>query len=259
MNAIIIALFAILIISGCADNKNKLVYLEIVHERADCNPYCSTEYILFSNGTMMKKQSNDNGPYMNKVELVKVAPEKALSAIMAIEDYGLEYRPERCDHCNRYTLLTLKDGAPFMHVIEEERAAPKVKEIFDDSSSLFFEGEEIEQFFVQFVYTRLGQNTIDYHIFSDGSVLKEEFIGQELVLGAASAFEIEEDKIDLLKEKFDSKFFNSKSGLNNCTSNGLSSGYMQVMKGEFYSFEWTCGTLESRVDDVFNEMMEEYG
>ena len=123
----------------------------------------------------------------------------------------------------------------------------------------FLEGEKTEQFFVQFVYTKLGQNSVDYHFFSDGSVLREEFIGDDLVLGPVSVFEIEKSELDSLKKKFDSEFFDSKSSLDNCPLNGLAHGYLEVMNNDKYNFSWTCGTLDSRVDIVFNELMEEYG
>ncbi len=255
MKLLVFFVLVTMFFSGCVTDSG--FYYEIVHERNGCDPYCSLEYILLSNGTMMKKLNlQDNYDY--EIKVAKIDSARAEEAIKNVEDLVSEYKETRCSNCNEYTLLMQQKGKSFMHITEEENSDSALKEILEDSALLFSEGEQLEPFFVQFVYKRLGQNAVDYHIFPNGSVLREEFVGDSQVLGPVEVFEITEEKAGLLEEKFDADFFDSETGLSDCHENGLEYGYLQLMKGDSYAFFWVCGTGDSRADKVFNELLMEF-
>ncbi len=251
-----VLLFALL---GCLKPLAGPQYYEIVFDKADCNPYCSTEFIVLSNGLVFKKESYSRSVINNQIEIVKVSEDNALQAIKSAQESVGEQKTERCENCNSYVLFLEKKGRHFMFSAQEKDAPESVKKVFDDSTKLFLEGNKTEQFFVQFVFKRPGQNTADFHFFSDGTVLREDFSANTQILAGVEVFLLEKEKIDLIRGKISSDLFDSRTGIENCFEKGLEYGYLEVQMDEQYGFFWTCGAQSSKADELFNDLLKEFG
>lgn len=249
---------AITLLSGCTTEKSDGVYYEIVLEKADCDPLCKEEYILLSNGTMMKKYTPEKGIFKDEIEIVKIDESTAKEAIEMVQNLPITESKSRCEFCDEYTLFMIKEGAAFMFVDTEDNTPNEIKEIFDSSTELFKTGEKEEDFFIQFVYKRLGQNSIDFHFFPNGAVLYEEF-DEQLNLTKARVYDISEERIEFLKNSVKPEFFEAQSSILNCYRVGLANGYIEIKKGNSYNFVWTCGVEDSSADELFNALLKEFG
>ncbi|GEM_PF-2663212 len=259
MKKVAFLLVTLMFLLGCTSNQNNLLYYEIVHEKSDCKPYCSLEYIVLSNGIMLKKESMEKEFNGFKVDLVDVGEQKAIQAITFAEQSVNETKDSTCSNCNNFHLFLIKGGKPWMFLEQEEKTPEFIKTIMEDSKKLFLEGQSTEDFFVQFVFKRVGQDAVDYHFFSDGVVLREEFIGFESRLGNAGLFRLSEEKKALVKSMATSDFFGSISSLKNCQKNGLEYGYLEIKNNGLYDFVWTCGAEKSAADQLFNGLLQEFG
>lgn len=251
---------AVLFLSGCPQ-KSGLLFYEVVHERADCRPYCSLEFIVLSDGTMLRKEAlgSSNEFDGHQVGLVKISEEKAIEAIRFVEQSGLEQGGERCSGCSEFHVFFLKDKKPVMFLTEEEKAPSSIFSIMENSKKIFSQGEQGEDFFAQFVFKRFGRNAVDYHFFPSGVVLREEFSEPGSRLFGAELSELSLEKNNALKSKIAPGFFGSVSGLANCQKAGLEYGYLEIKKNGSYDFVWTCGTESSAADQLFNDLLKEFG
>jgi len=259
--SIIVIGFVLIIatLSGCIfDNSETPTYYEILLENSDCDPLCKEEYIVLSNGFIMKKYSIEKEIIKNEIEIVKIDESKAKEAITFVQGLSIDPRENRCIECDEYTLLTIKNKAAFMFADTEQNTPNDIKQIFEDSKQLFSTGVKQEDFFIQFVYKKIGQNSIDYHIFSNGSVLFEEF-DDNINLTNVRVYDIGKEKIEFLKNIIEPGFFESESSIRNCYTIGLDHGYIEVKKENSYAFVWTCGAENSSADKLFNTLMKEFG
>ncbi len=259
MQKAVLLLGALVFLFGCTASPQGLLYYEIVLEKSGCKPYCSLEYIVLSNGLVMKKQSNSQTVIENTIEIVKTTPEKAAQAIKFAQDNLSEQKFDKCNSCDQFVFFTNKKPDLFMFVSRQEEAPDFLNKIFENSQNLFSGGEKVEQFFVQFVFKKIGKNAVDYHFYPDGSVVKETYVGSSQELAGADAFMLNGQQLGFLKSQITGGLFDSKSGLENCQKNGLEYGYLEVLRDGEYIFEWTCGTRASKVDTVFNEYLREFG
>jgi len=256
MSKVLVCLAVILVLSGCSNNQGTGNYYEVVHERANCDPYCSLEYLLVSNGYILKKESHSRGSVQHDITIVKISSSKAEQAIASTHNLITEHKTERCVNCNEFTFFTLKEGQPFMHVTSEENSPDEMKTIFETTKELFEEGTEAESFFVQFVYKKIAQNSIDYHLFPNGTIVKLEFIGNSYDLGAAEVYDLETEQIEEIRNLIQPEYFSSESSLHECLTKGLEYGYLEIQKDDQYHFVWTCGTENSEADKLFNDLFE---
>lgn len=253
-----ILLFSAVLLFGCVKQNNDLRFYEIVHERGDCKPSCSLEYLVISNGIMLKKESQ--GVYPNhKIELFSILPEKAGELINLTSANIKESTGEECRNCDLFTLFISTKEKPISFFAKEETAPDFINELEQKTADLEKGGKKEEQFFIQFVFQRLGKDAVDYHFFANGTVLKEEFKGNSFSLENASLYKIPEEKIAQIKSDVKPEFFTSKSSIENCAEKGLSYGYLEVQKGPSYAFSWTCGAENTEADILFNLLLKEYG
>ncbi len=253
------AILLFLFLQGCATNNSDLEYLEIVHEIKTCDPYCSVEYILLSNGMMLKKQSNTEDIIHHEIEFVKIDESVAKEVIESAKQNVFESLNERCYNCDEYTLFFNDKEKSFMYSVNAKNAPLFLKNIKDNLAQLFSSGVATDQFFIQFVYKRIGYNSLDYHIFPDGSVLKEEFAGVDYTLASSEIFLITPEKLNELNNSISEDFFDSQSNLEKCYTKGLEHGYVEILKNDSSKFIWTCGVMESEADLLFNKLLAEFG
>jgi len=186
---------ALVFLFGCTASPQGLLYYEIVIEKSGCKPYCSLEYIVLSNGLVMKKQSNSQIVIENTVEIAKTTPEKAAQAIKFAQDNLSEQKFDRCNGCDQFVFFTNKKPDLFMFVSRQEEAPDYLNKIIENSAGLFSGGEKGEQFFAQFVFKKTGKNAVDFHFYADGSVVKETYVGSSQELLGAEAFMLNEQQI----------------------------------------------------------------
>jgi len=216
-----IALFSMVLLFGCVKQNSDLRFYEIVHEKSDCKPSCSLEYLLISNGIMLKKESQ--GAYPNhKIEIFSIQKEKAEELVNLTSANIKESAGEECRNCSLFTLFISAKEKPISFFAKEESASNFIVGLEQKTAALEKEGKKEEQFFIQFVFQRLGNNAIDYHFFPDGTVLKEEFTGNSFSLANATLYKIPEEKIAQIKSAVKPEFFASESGIENCPRKGLS-------------------------------------
>ena len=64
---------------------------------------------------------------------------------------------------------------------------------------------------------------------------------------------------DEIKSMIGESFFDSQTRLENCFEAGMEMGYIEAQKNNQYSIFWTCGMEDSEADQVFNNLLAEYG
>jgi hypothetical protein len=243
--------------------KTDLSYYEYMYDDPGCrNGNCMKEYIVHSNGIVFfRDESVINGFKKTKINIGEIEKNKAEYLISYTGDHMQILNPEGIDCFN----------CGLVHIFYGDAAGKKSATSYIDASPQFMHdalamtesevknAKFFEPFFVHIVFTALRGNSIDYHFYSDGTVLKEEFGEKNGEFLAFDIYTIEKSVMDKMKDSITGDHFLAEDSQTGCTEAGLKWGYIELEKGEDYNFVYTCGAGDSAVDKLFNELFEKTG
>ncbi len=260
---LLIATLILLLFSGCNGEKDtfsfrktEYKYIEFVREDATCEKHCIEEYIIHSNGvTLIKKHFRGRMP---EIIIGTIPLNKAEALIQAtgnlIRDEGNE--GIECTECRIYHIFYGDKEKTNAYTVNMTDAPDKIKDLEEEIRENVEEINEMESFFVHFIYKKPGEYAVDYHFYPEGTVLYEEFGQGNGELIKSAIYTISPEDVDFMRKETTDDFFNSKTSLENCITVGLEWGYLEIEKEDKYRLIYTCGTGNSTADALFNKLME---
>jgi len=264
----VLVLMALMVSSCTSDkkilefHKTEMGYLEFVYEDTSCDSDCMREYIVMSNGAVLEKIEKEIGRE-NGTEIIigSIDVNKADELIKAAEGITVNFSNNGldCEGCRLYHLFygSKKKTTSFTTLVSD---APEFMEKFEEKIKLVLESQESkEQFFIHFVFKKPQNNIVDYHFFSDGIVLKEEFGSKNGELALSEILMINKREIDDIKGLIKEGAYNSKDNIKNCLKKGIEWGYIEIKNEDKYGSIYTCGEGTSEADKLFLELIEKTG
>jgi hypothetical protein len=238
-------------------------YYEYMYDDPGCrNNICMKEYIVHSNGIVFSRdESVINGSRKTKINTSKIEKNKAEYLIAYTGDHMQVLNPEGID-CQNCGLVHI-----FYGDTDKKKSATSYMDISPQFMSDVLAMTELElknaillePFFVHVVFSSLWKNSADYHFYSDGTVLKEEFGEKNGELLGFNIYTIEKSVIDELRNSINKDHFLAKDNEIGCVELGLKWGYIELQKDGEYNFAYTCGVGDSAVDKLFKELFEKTG
>ena len=268
-NVAVILGILVLVLSSCKPKSDifefkdtSLRYLEFVYEDTTCASDCSREYIIMSNGiTFTRTEKEIEEGKATKTIIGSIEKENARNIIDLAQDITSKSSNEGidCKYCTLYHVF-YGDNKKTKSFTTYIRSAQKSIEELQSRTLEELKGQKLlDQFFVHLVYKEPRKNTIDYHFYPDGTVLKEEFGPKNGELLSSKITEITKENLKEIKDMVGEKKYNSKENLRNCNQKGLEWGYMELSNQENYAIVFTCGFGESSEDKLYAALMKKIG
>ncbi len=259
-------LFSILCIDpGKAFNfeKTNNSYYEIVYEESPCTQECILEYILFSNGLVyIKNETNAGGSIITSATIGSIDGAVSGKLVTEAEKVVGDSRSGGvdCGNCSLYHVFYGGDNKTRVVTGFSQNATAVVQELDGETRAAVKDLSVGDSFYIHFVFKRLNENIVDYHFFSDGIVLREEFGLRNGQLLSSVVYSLDPRSVQLLKDSVAEDFFASAddAGLG-CVKKGLEWGYVELQKGAGYKVVNTCGGGDSGADKVFDVLFERAG
>jgi len=245
-------------INNFAHRINNFSYYEFVSEDPGCKQACSTEYIVNSNGVVLRKvESNIGRDRLVKVNIGIIAKDKAQELILNVKTLVKAFKSEAIESYNRRLVhILFSDPDETKSVTKYADDAPQWISEVENNTDLALEATmPVESFYINFVSVPQKGNSLSYHFFPDGTILREEFTKKGRQLISAKAYSIDEKEISAIKEIIPQAYFNSSAGeINGCRDSGLEWGYIGIKKGGDYKVVYTCGAGNNIADNLFKAL-----
>lgn len=210
-------------------------YYEFVYEDFGCKNDCFIEYIVHSNGVVFtKKETMADKGRKTEINLGTIDKNKAEDLInytkKIIENLGT--KNVNCADCRFYHIFYGSPRETKAFTTYFENAPEFIAEINAVTESALKEIRPLESFFVHFVFQPVEGNSIDYHFYPEGTVLKEEFGKKNGELLFSAIYFLDLQEINNLKKIVTDDYFISLDNLNDCNAANLLWGYLEIKKGK---------------------------
>lgn len=241
----------LLLITGCTNPSNAGTYFEITYENPDCNashPFCFDEWLGVDDGLVLHKYQLYGEDY--QVSLCQSPPARFETLLAEIDQNLLENRATDCRSCANYHMF-INNGSSTRYSMLPEKEAIFEASILKKARQLCTTPSD-----ARFIHIIFGKSKTfdDYHVFSTGKVVFEQFSipGDRLVHSTVTSI-TPTDFTDL--EKLIPPGFFAPSTDGKCPANGFFYGFVEVLSGDQYAYNFTCGG-DSPKDQAFQQLVE---
>lgn len=241
--------------------KENISYIEFTDERLNCREkeICLIEYIIHSNGLVFAKQEKKQDENKVNIQIGIIDKFAAKNLLIQVKSFfqNFDKKIDECDNCRLFHLFYGDKETTNAFTAQAENSPIFLSEIGEKISKASERMELIDPFFLHFVFKPINKKAIDYHFYSDGIVLKEEFGEKNGELLSSAIYSLSNEEIKKINITVTNEYFSSNnSSFENCPEKNLEWGYLEVNKEEKYKTVYTCGEGTSAADKLFNELLE---
>jgi len=243
-------------------NTEDLSYYEIVKENGSCLENCFLEYIVMSDGEIMEKHIKDfDNKEENGINMLKSDKGAVGRMIRKIKIYLQKYGSNNgvdCEKCNTYHLYYGGKEVAGSFSVKEEDSNAEIAEIFSSTEILARQSAFSDTQFVHFYYAKKNGAYLDYHIFSNGAVIMEEFGNKNGELSKSRIYRLAPERIRDLQKLVTEDFFVEKNENMICPEKEFIWGYLEIKTKENYNYIYTCANGNKDSDIIFNYLYNNY-
>ncbi|MFH1471205.1 MAG: hypothetical protein ABIF01_05635 [Candidatus Micrarchaeota archaeon] len=253
-------LLLLLLLFGCQQpppTQETGAYYEIVVENSACpQGLCFSEYIVTESGLMLKKEITGSMRNAPKIGLAKAAPGLARAELEYVKNNIQQSNYPVCTKCTVYHFFYHDSNETIWYGAKESDTSGFVRSVMSRSEALFLSSPPQEGVFAQLVYRKFGAPVVDFHIFDDGTVIREEFGDWEAPLLNARMGAIDPLGFDSAISGF---FEYADNGVypKDCIRQGFEYSSLEASRGNgaTYNLAYTCGAGNSSADIAFNKLL----
>lgn len=240
-----------------------LAYYEIFREDYLCKDYCLLEYIVQSNGIILEKREIKIGQekeifmdlwHVNKSE-AKILIAKARNLLGDRRSGGIS-----CTECTISHMFYGDEGGTAAYTVLDAERPDFMNEIESMTVNVIENATDKDDFFIHFVYAPRNSVIVDYHIFSDGAVIRALFGKKNGELLRSDLFDISPADMREIRDYADNEMFVESEIQMGCSRRDLMWGFFEVKKVEKYKNKYTCGGASNAsdrfYDDLYNKMAQ---
>jgi len=241
--------------------KENMSYYEIVKEDEKCADNCFLEYIVMSDGVVMEKYIKDfNNKEKNGIRMLNagVEVEKLFEKVaLFFNKYGTNDGIS-CESCSSYHLYySGRDGRRSFATIEGSNDS-EVVNILSATMDLIAKASEGNVDFFHFYYGKKDGGYLDYHIFTDGVIIREVFGKRNGQLLESDIYRSDGKRIADVINLTKADFFNENSEIKFCNNREFLWGYLEVKTRESYNYIYTCGDGKNDSDIIFDYLYNNF-
>jgi len=239
------------------DNRGRgLSYFEIVKKDKDCSENCFLEYLVMSNGEIMEKFIKDpSDKNINGINMLVSSTEDVRTLNERVERFfqrlgsndGIE-----CENCSSYHLYYANGNEKRFFASIESGADPELIEIMKLTENIARNSNKSDVDFFHFYYEKRDSSYLDYHIFTNGTVIRELFGKKNGYLAEARIYLIEHEHVEKIVKILNNDFFNENSEFLECQGKGYLWGYLEIKTSNGFNYTYTCGDGYRNSDAIFN-------
>lgn len=228
-------------------------YVEVVREKPKpCASECFVEYILLSNGVMIKKHL-DTPDYDDAIPVFS-ARRAAFEAVDAILEQSATFlgkpMPESGGHTDPNNIY-FYNGEKH-HAWSAKEPAPEFTAIFDKAGAAFAEGKLAEDVYLHVYYQPLQGGTVALHVFSDGTVIKSVFDKLSYRMSSTSISRIGDDDLASAKKLAAAAQAGAAKYFKCDAATGIEYGVVEYVHGGTLAKSYTCGAGSGEIPALFN-------
>lgn len=241
--------------------KASMKYLEIVHEKQSCpDGGCFTEYLFASSGIALKKQYNlpnyKGEPTMELRRMNNASTALLFGKAGEFSEANKNYTGS-ADFANnvyfadnsRLYALSFPNGPPGQFL-----------EFFNEAEAEFGAATPDADFYVHQYYQPVGGDSVDFHIFSDGTFIRSVFASGSNALKSSRIYQLPENDASALANMAGNATGQQHSQNLECgLDTGLVYGYVEIKQNGRYLGTYTCGDGKGGIDSLFTFLKNKYG
>ena len=241
--------------------KASMKYLEIVQEKQNCpDGGCFSEYLFVSSGIALKKQYNlPNYKGEPTMELRRMNNASAALLFGKAEEFSEANKNSTgsADFANNVYFA----GDSKLYALSFPNDPPRqFLEFFNDADALFGAADPDVDFYVHQYYQPVGGDSVDFHIFSDGTFIRSVFASGSNTLKSSKMYLISENDVSVLANMADNATGQQHSQNPECgLDTGLVYGYVEIKQDGRYLGTYTCGNGKTKIDALFTFLKNKYG
>lgn len=264
IGAILVAYYFLFIENVRTGNNGKqdMSYFEIVKEDPACKENCFLEYIVMSNGEIMEKNIKDhNIKNKNGINMLAAGDADVKMVSERVRDYFEKYGTNEgidCENCSSYHLYYRDIEGKKSYAIKEGDADEDMIEILKLTESVAKKSRKSDIEFFHFFYGKKDGSYLDYHIFTNGTVIREVFGKRSGQLVESGIYLINPEQIDKLEKLLSADYFNEKNDSEMCYGRDFLWGFLEIKTRMGYNYIYTCGDGKNNSDTIFNYLYSNY-
>jgi len=249
---------------GCTIPQNPqagLKYFEIVHEKANCpDGGCFTEYLFVSSGVVLKKQYNLPN-YIGEPTMELRRMKNGESALFfdtaeKVSDANKNFTGSG-DAKNH---IFFSDNSNLYSLSFPNNLPAQFLEIFKEAEREFDAASPDVDFYVHQYYQPLTGDSVDFHIFSDGTFIRSVFTSDSNTLKDSKIYLLSENDVTVLANMTGNVTRRTNAQNTGCKADtGLVYGYVEIKQDGKYVGTYTCGNENDGVAALFAFLKNKYG
>lgn len=230
-------------------------YLEIVREKKPCTRECFVEYILLSNGVMVKKQF-DTQEYDEAIPAFSVrrAGREAAGSLLgqAAAFFGKE-SPASGSHTDPDNLYFYDGEKHYAWSGKEETA--DFSALYGETQTAYTSAALAEDFYLHQYYQPLQGGTQALHIFTDGTIITSVFDRLSYRMIATSIARLNDEDLEKTKALAARAQAAAPGKFMKCAAEtGLEYGLVEFINGGNIQKSYTCGTGSGDIPALFSHV-----
>lgn len=241
--------------------KTNMAYLEIVQEKQSClDGGCFTEYLFASSGIALKKQYNL--PNYRGEPTMELRRMKNASATLLFDKARkfLEDDKNSSGSADSPNNIFFADNSKLYALSFPGNPPGQFLEFFNEAQAEFGAADPDVDFYVHQYYQPVGGDTVDFHIFSDGILIRSAFASGSNTLKSSGIIQLPEGDISVLRDMADNATGPQYAKSPGCgVDTGLEYGYVEIKQNGEYLGAYTCGNGNDGIGAIFTFVKNKYG
>jgi len=250
--------------SGClslARPAADLKYIELVQEKKSCpDGGCFTEYLFVSSGIVLKKQYNlPNYGGEPTMELRRMK-NGTVSLLFDKAEIFSDANKNATSNANFSNHLYFSDNSKLGAHSFSTNPPEQFSEIFKEAEAEFNTAEPDVDFYVHQYYQPLTGNSVDFHIFSDGTFIRSVFTSNGNALMESKIYVLSENDTSILTNMVYSAARRQNAQNAGCRiDTGIVYGFVEIKQDGKYVGTYTCGNENDGISVIFTFLKNKYG
>ncbi|TAL38529.1 MAG: hypothetical protein EPN97_03815 [Alphaproteobacteria bacterium] len=235
-------------------------YFEVVRELPGCSGGdCFVEYVVLSNGIMVKKKFDTDDHQLPAVITVRKTGGVAVNSLFDEVSAFFHGRSNSGSRMDDLQNVFYYDGEKFYAYASHDAEAPGYRKLFQAADTAFAQAAPSDDFYVHAYYEPAKGNTKDFHIASDGTVIASMFGKQTYLIVYTFMSQTGESELKNLRALGAAAMKSATARYRKCApASGLGFGFLEMKMDGDYVHSYACGDEGNSVSALFNYIRSTY-
>lgn len=255
---------ALFLAYGCATLSPptaNMKYIEIVREKQDCpGGGCFTEYLFASSGIVLKKQYDLPNYGGTPTMELRRAGNATTALIFGKAEKFFEANKNYSGGADSPNNIFFADYSKSYALSFPNEPPGQFLEFFNDAGTAFGAAAPDADFYIHQYYQPVAGDTVDFHIFSDGTFVRSVFAPGGNELKGSRVSRLPENDMSVLANMAANATGEQHAQSPMCGADtGLAYGYLEIKQDGRYLGTYSCGDGKDGIGAIFTFLKNKYG